>query len=317
LVLNTSVDLNDATARLEAQGAHISSRIPPQIIIANVPSSLMFKNIYGAKTIYQSAIPLTDLQPLGLVASAAGMKWNRSFLSKAAGADTAAFASMRSLVSQKSLAAPADVTAVQNRSMVVIAWKAVPSALFYEVQAASDSGFANITWTSNVAGLSMNAPAPEGNGAVDVFYRVRAQDHGDDEHLRDNNILGTWSNITPLRVQSTPSATPLKAPMPTSPLDDYHSEGFTLIPEWSAIGAQRYRIQVATDDNFKRVLFDNVVEGRSFICSSPAMELGDVLYWRVKAWDDQKSAWSDVHHFTIESPSRHKADVFVNPEAPK
>ncbi len=150
-----------------------------------------------------------------------------------------------------------------------------------------------------------------------MFYRVRAVDHGDDAHLRANDVFGAWSNITPLHIQSTPATESLKPPAPTAPLDNYHSEGFTLILNWSSIGSLRYRVQTATDENFKNILFDAVTTNREFTCSSAAMELGDTLYWRVKAWDDQKSAWSDVRQFTIGAPSYAKSDLLINPEAPK
>ncbi len=140
LILNTSADINQATSLLEMQGAHISSRIPPSIVIADLPSGLGLKNLVGVNTMYQSAIPLSALQPLGMIATAAGMKWNRSFLSQAAGADVSSLGMMRTLVSEKSLAAPLNVSAVQDKSMVVLSWKAVSSALFYNVEAATRFG---------------------------------------------------------------------------------------------------------------------------------------------------------------------------------
>jgi hypothetical protein len=316
-ILTPSGNINDVTARLEAQGAHIASRVPPSIVVANIPLGFNLKNLPGVKSMYESAVPLSMLQPMGVIATAAGMQWNRSFLSRAAGANATSFASARSLVSQKSLMAPMELSLSQDNSLVVIAWKAVSSALFYEVQAATDSGFRDITFDGNVAGLTLNAPAPEGNGPVDMFYRVRAIDHGDDEHLRENDVFGPWSNVADLRVQSTPSATPLIAPTLTTPADKHHYEGFTVILEWNSSGALRYRAQVANDKDFKNILFDAVVKERKFACSSPAMELGSTLYWRVKAWDDQKSAWSEVREFTIDSPAFAKTDVFTNPEAPK
>ena len=201
--------------------------------------------------------------------------------------------------------------------MVVLSWNAVTSALYYNVEAATDAGFTQRVYTSNVAGLSMNIPALEGNDPIDMFYRVRAVDHGDDAHLRANDVFGAWSNITPLHVQATPATVSLPAPTPTSPLDNYHSEGFTLILQWNSNGTARTRVLVATDDNFKNILFDAVATDPEFACSSPAMELGDTLYWRVKSWDDQKSAWSEIRQFTIGSPAYAKTDLLVNPEAPK
>jgi hypothetical protein len=321
LVLADGTDINDAASRLQAQGLRVHTRVPPSILTVDLPIGFTTKDLAGVKmkTMYQNAIPLNALETLGTMAMAAGMQWNRSFLSagRTTMAGASSFAAMRSLVAERSLRAPDGITAAQDGSVIAIAWQAVPSALYYQVEMAADAGFANRIYATNTNKLQISAPTPQTSGPVDLFYRVRAADHGDDDHLRENNIFGGWSNAIPLRIQGTSDNSTLNAPTPASPRDKYQSEGFTVPLEWNDTGARNYRIQVAGTQDFMAPYFDEVVADRTFLCPGPVMELGDHLFWRVRAWDDQKSAWSKIYSFTINPPSRDHSDVFANPEAPK
>lgn len=317
LILAEGIDLATEADRLETLGARIQQRVPPQILVAELPDSLREKRIPSVKTSYFSAIPLSALEPMGSVALAAGMQWNRRMLAHAKSLNPQSFGAMRAMVAQKSLTAPAHLTAVFSDTLIQVVWNAIPSAFSYEIQAALDGNFSKHLATTHTNTAGANLPPPDGNGPVAVYLRVRGIDHAQGVHRAEDDVVGAWSGLVALSVQAAPIDTSLAAPVLTSPLPNYESEGTTIILEWSGDPSLKNEIQVSRNEKFEVPLFNEVLRGNEFICPSTTLHAGDVLSWRVRISGAKKGPWSSVRRFTVGAPRHSVTDMFINPEAPK
>jgi hypothetical protein len=317
LIFHDGIDISGEAGRLEQNGARVRQRIPPNILVVDLPTTIVPNKIPGTKTAFTTAIALKTLEPYGPVAVAAGMQWNRSAL-RSAHATGQSLGAMRVLVSQKSLPAPAAPTiALLGAAGIRAEWPAIDGAIYYEVEVALNGSFNQPFCVTRTNRPSADLPLPEGNGPKTVFARVRGVDAIDAENGTKEEVMGAWSRTGSLGVTATPIDTSLNVPALTSPNPDYNSAGFTLILEWTGNTAPDARIQIARTTNFQTALIDAVVANAEYVVPSPGLKVGDTLYWRVKAWGPQKSEWTPSRSIRIGSPRNEHIDMFVNPEAPQ
>lgn len=94
------------------------------------------------------------------------------------------------------------------------------------------------------------------------------------------------------------------APVLTAPDNDAIVTGLTDAPlgvplfRWETIsGVTKYQIQISTTDGFASTLVNIETENVSYM---PTIALGDgVFYWRVRAWNSQWGAYSEVRQFQL------------------
>lgn len=315
LIMNENVDISDAALDLENQGAHVRQRVPPQILVAELPDSIKAREIPGVKTMYSSAIPLSVLRPMGVVAVAAGAEWNRKMLTSVQATGPAGVAAIRAQVAQKSLPATTPMNVTAAGAVLHASWEPIESALYYEVEMYSDSALKNRIGVTQTNQPIIDVPVPTGNGLTTVYLRVRGVDHVDTDGTREE-IYGGFSSPVQITVDRSPDDGTVGALTQTSPDNDFTSEGFTLVLDWSAV-PENTRVQVSHSSDFRDTVFDLIVPGHSYVLPSPGLKLDDTLYWRVKAWGAHTSRWSDTRRLKIGAPRHIHADTFVNPEAPK
>jgi hypothetical protein len=305
VVVSGASALAAVTQDIEAQGGVVSLRVPPKLFIADVPSSLSLRGQAGVEAVFTTPVALSVLEPLGDVAVAAGVKFNRDRLSDAAAANPGSFSTVRSLVAGRSLPAVEDVTAVASGARVAVRWSPLPAAVFYEVQAAQNANFSTMITRTHTDRPEISMMLPAGEAA---FVRVRAVDRKPGD-ANTTEVFGAWSS--PVSITAPPAdALSAVALVPTSPQDGYEIKGFSPVFEWTGGDA---RVQIARSNDFKDPLVDHVAAG-DVTLPSALSEPGTKLYWRVQRAGNTTNPWSATRHVTSGMPFSEHADAFVNPE---
>lgn len=317
IILSPSADINVETSVLESQGAQVRASVPPQILIADLPTGISLSGAVVLKR-YVSAVPIKDLSSYGPVAVAAGINWNRNFVSASGSASLSSMgaSAVRAMVAQESLPAPQGVTANVNANGFRVEWPAVPAALYYQIQVSKSADFSSVFYETRSGRLSVDFPRPESAALSSFYIRVRGADRPDTANAAAD-LFGRWS--TPVQATVTGAVADGSRPAPTltSPVDSLTSTGFTLLLEWTGEPARTYRLQVSRSASFSTTLIDELVPFETFAVPSAAMHVGETFFWRVRESSDRLSAWSDSRRFTVGEPHHALNDVFVNPEAPK
>jgi hypothetical protein len=157
----------------------------------------------------------------------------------------------------------------------------------YQIQVATDNGFANVVHDNNVAGITNS----QDNSAIlspatTYYWRVRAF-----------NTLGhtsAWSTVRSVRIK-------FAGPTLTSP-----SNGATvsdLIPTftWDAVnGATNYTIQVSKNSTFSPLVFSKTATSPTYTHTAN-LQAGITYYWRVRVRGPNTYGpgdWSQVFTFT-------------------
>jgi hypothetical protein len=320
LIFTEGINLTEAAQKLENQGASIHQQIPPQIVTVDLPDGLNPSSIPSLKSFYVSAVPIDTLQPLGMLAVAAGVQWNRHLLKEAQtgatkGIGMSALNSMRALVSQKSLPAPGDPVLTPQGTRFLCEWKPVSGALYYHLQLSADPSFTKIFQTrTNLTRVAIPTPDQAADHQP-LYFRVRAADRPDSEDS-STDIFGAWSKNASATAHAVEVDGALPAPIPTSPVDKFESEGFTVLLEWMGV-RESARVQISRSQRFDEPFIDVLSDTPSFWIPSTALHLGDSFYWRVQSFGTKASRWSDVRQFRVGSPHHDQADMLINPEAPK
>lgn len=305
IVFPDGAALSDRVRSLEATGAKVRTRIPPSVVVAELPDGK--PSVPGAQAVYTGAVPLSVLEPLGAAAVAAGINWNRQVLNTAVEMGFAAGA-LRQSVAARSLPAPAGLTAAPLADRIRCAWEPVAGASFYEVQVSADPSFSSVYAFTSAREPAVNLPLPDAPGTAHV--RVRAADPG--QPGSDDDFVGPWAKPVAAAVPSVPSVSGA-APVPTSPANGVETRGYTLLLEWA--GSAATRVQVSRSADFSTTVFDEIVDAAPYACASQALSTGDSLHWRVRSEGPFRSEWSGARRVSI-GEARHEAtDAFVNPEA--
>lgn|SRR5512135_1233097 len=162
---------------------------------------------------------------------------------------------------------------------VTLTWGAATNATSYQLQVATDNGFASLFLDVTTSGLSYDVTGL-GSG-VTYYWRVRGVNIGGN---------GTWSSTWDF-------SSTLGIPTITSP------NGITLSGTgawfiWSAVtGATNYNIQISTDSGFTAIVYEDTTSGTTVAISG--LIVSTTYYWRVSAGDSPGiSAWSSTGTFT-------------------
>lgn len=164
-------------------------------------------------------------------------------------------------------------------------WNEVNDAISYTLQLSTDPGFASLVFEQEVFdGTTYQVPAGSPLEEVTLYYwRLNSYDG---ENTSD------WSN--PWRFATTTPAPTLITP----------ANGATGVPiltvfDWEDVAPDlSYKIQIADNVNFERILVDEIVPTSDFTYN---FDYNSTNYWRVRVFSDGiLSSWSSTFSFTTQ-----------------
>ena len=205
-------------------------------------------------------------------------------------------AALLSIVSQPpqalaALAAPSNLSpsGVSQSGSPVLQWSRVGKAVKYEVQLATDPGFATLkysaTTTNHRATPTMTLPQQE------LFWRVRS--------INASNVKSNWAetSYTASEVSGPSLVAPADDPSGTEPLQQPDEPALLT---WTPVSnAASYTIEIDDSDDFVGAkTYTSKTTSFLFQAADPTVPLNS---WRVRAVfsGSYNSTWSDVGHFTI------------------
>ena len=197
------------------------------------------------------------------------------------------FSAGASVPEQPTLNSPANGAASQPTTLT-LKWNASTGATSYRLQVATDNAFtAKVFDDSTLIGTSQQIGPLLNNKTY--FWRVKA---------KNEDGASAWSSVRNFTTQG-PSAPP--PPTLNSPANGAASQPTTLTLKWNAsTGATSYRLQVATDNAFTALVFDDSTLTATSKQIGP-LENSKTYFWRVKAKNSAgASAWSSVRNFTTQ-----------------
>ncbi len=313
LVLSDSIDFTQQISQMEKMGVHIRHMVPPRLVEVDLPSSLQVSNLNGVSASFSGVVPLSEMEPLGPLAVAAGIRWNKGKISQARTVSRSGMGAMSASVVKENLPPPASLqTEVQGRTLSC-SWKPVRGGLVYGVQLASDPQFSNIVLQNYTDRTMVQLPLPT---LGSIYMRVQAVDRPD-ANDSTADLIGAWSDLKEISVLTPALPETGLALVPTSPAEGMESTGFSVVLEWIEDGAQATRVQVSKSASFDSTMIDEVIPGGAYGIPSSAFHVGDILYWRVQRWTSVSSPWSNARSFKIGAPRSSMNDVFINPESPQ
>jgi hypothetical protein len=167
-----------------------------------------------------------------------------------------------------------------------VTWQAESNSTTYKMQIATDANFTNIVYNQTGIATTSFAYSSLVNNTK-YYWRVLGTNAGGD---------GPWSAVWNFTtIQQVPAMVTLKLPLSASKI---YSKNVTL--EWnSAVRADKYRLQVATDANFTNILY-NLTDLTTL--TNPLSNLSNgTYYWRVLGTNTGGDGpWSAVWNFKIE-----------------
>lgn len=306
IVFRAGTDLASTLKNLETKGVVIRQSVPPRIAVVEAPTGIDFSKA-GVENSYTRAVPLDGIRSLGPVAVAAAVRWNKGL--KPAGASGLAGAS--GVGTYKPPTPQIDRFDVSSTEAVV-SWQPVDGVYLYEIEVAGRSDFTTVLRRTMTDRTSVRIPLGL-NAAGQLYVRLRALEQPDSLGTAPT-VVSDWSSsrtaTAGISAQSEGAA-----PQPMSPVEGYESVGFSVVLEWNA--AYPVRLQLSRNADFSSTMIDQVVDDQEFTPPSPALRVGDKIYWRLARWDNQSSPWTAVRTFSIKEPRPSVNDTFVNPEAPR
>jgi hypothetical protein len=170
-------------------------------------------------------------------------------------------------------------------------WADIAGADEYQIQISTDFNHSNQVFNDVVNGTSLTVPVqliPD----TRYFWRVRG---------RSGNTVGSWSNTFRFTTLiGIPEQVALLAPGNGA---ENISPNFTL--QWMEVpGAENYRLQLSTDENFETTMINRLIPVTSF-STSQMLNFSTQYFWRVRAENSAgESPWSEVWNYTtiIERP---------------
>jgi hypothetical protein len=308
VILRESKDRAAQVRQVEAAGGRVRHIVPPSIIEADLPPSLgsVEKEIL---TRFVGPVPVSQLESMGPLAVAAGLRWNKTVVTRSKAVSSSAFKSMSAAVAKESIQAPVITDASPVENTLSLKWSSSRGALIYEIQAAADEGFSTGRLSTFSDRTSVTLPLEPSAGSI--FVRVRALDRSG-ETL---DVTGPWSTVRSVPISAATVNSTDSTLTPTSPADGMESTGFSLVLEWMG-AAQRARIQISKSAAFDSTLTDEVVTGTEHTVPSSMIQVGEKIFWRVKSWNPS-GPWSVARTITIGAPRASLTDALINPEQPQ
>ena len=181
-------------------------------------------------------------------------------------------------------------------------WHAISGANSYYVVVAKDANFSNIidegfTRIPAYAPRNASVPTTYPDETTTFYWAV----------LPGSAVDG--SDALPIDLPNSAKGTFQKQSTPPALLSPSAGQVFARQPsfQWSpTFGARRYRLQVAADPTFGTLLDDVVTDATSYT-SSTTYPADTVLYWRVRADDENLTGltWSSIGTFqkTLQAPA--------------
>lgn len=186
-----------------------------------------------------------------------------------------------------------------SRRLPFFAWKPVECASSYFVVVAKDESFTDIidiglTWSPEYAPRNSTNPRTYPDESSSYYWAVIPAPRAD-----GGSVWSRPENNAPQQFQ--------KRSLPPALLGPVGGAAVTEQPtfRWAAAeGAREYRLQVAQDPSFGDPIEDVVTDATAFTTAS-TYPADTVLYWRVRANDENKSGltWSGVETFTRQLPA--------------
>lgn len=312
VVLKNEVIFDDAVETLEKAGARVRQRIPPHIMVADIPTNVSLSSLLNTQSVYTGLFVPQSLNSYGPLAVAAAHQWNRQFVTQAQSAGAKSFSSMRVMAAQKSFPRLTDLQAAIEGKTIRLSWSGLDGARAYEIEAAENAAFTErlISSRSNIPSTVIALPMGRDHS---LFVRVRALDHLETEHKAEEDVVGAWSNVVNVGIPLLSDGPKKEAPTLSSPQDNFETEGFTVILEWNDPSISFYRVQLSRTADFKETLIDGIADTREFIVPSQALHVRDSLYWRVQKWGEESSSWSESRRIRIGAPQHTQTDMFIDP----
>jgi hypothetical protein len=170
-------------------------------------------------------------------------------------------------------------------------WAEIAGADEYQIQISTDFNHSNQVFDDVVNGTSLTVPV-QLTPDTRYFWRVRG---------RSGNTVGSWSNTFRFTTLiGIPEQVALLAPGNGA---ENISPNFTL--QWMEVpGAENYRLQLSTDENFETTMINRLIPVTSF-STSQMLNFSTMYFWRVRAENSAgESPWSEVWSYStiIERP---------------
>lgn len=316
LILNSEVDILEASKKLEESGSRIKQSVPPNILVVQLGNLVNPSELPFVKTAYGTSIPIKELKTWGAIAMAAGIDWNRSLPHQEKSPLASGLSAMSAAAVKNTLPAPEELTAEVHGTRIECQWEPAPGALLSEIQVARDQQFNSVIFRAKTDRPTVYFPIPDSGVAMTAYIQVRHIERPSASDPRAD-LFGPWSIPVAVKIEEIQQRENQSPPVLSSPLDEYKTSGFTLILEWTAANTDRSRIQLCDNGDFSNPWMDVLTEGHEFVVPSTSLHVGDVVYWRVQTYSTDTSPWSASRQATIGEPSHHETDMFINPEAPQ
>lgn len=164
---------------------------------------------------------------------------------------------------------------------IVLKWHSINIAIHYNLEIASDTNFQNVIFRKEklkdtiikISGLLTGTK---------YFWRIQA-------FSQHNN--SAWSEIRKFETKFIP-------PMLVEPPDSTINHPLNVTMRWNSIpGAENYRIQLAKDRNFEKMVFDGLAEDQNQK-QIDILEYDTKYFWRIKAVSEKcESDWSEIWNY--------------------
>lgn len=309
LVFADGTDFLHTASLLEKRGARLSERIPPRIVIADLPDGLSLPA--GVERVHRAAVPVAELAPFGPLAAAAALRWNQRVLNRSGPPESGGFQSAAADMTADILPAPA-ISASALGTTISVSISPIFGASYYELEMATNETFGDPSLRTRVLSPEVVLPVPDGVEGP-RFLRARGVAAID---RSDRVMTGAWSSVASVARANRPSDGGGPIPQPLSPFDGYDADGYTIILEWQPNGSDT-RLQVAEEASFAESIVDRIVSGAEYVVPSPFLTAGRTYHWRIRSHDAAASAWSPGRRFKVNEPRHTGTDMFINPEAPR
>ncbi len=179
------------------------------------------------------------------------------------------------------LVSPITTTRGQLTSVNLV-WNAVPTAVYYTVQVATDKDFKNVVWQNDGVATTQISFDEAEQGYKEYFWRVFSKNSGG---------ISVPSEVWTFR-------TAIGAPTLLYPSDNAENMPLNIGLRWQKVsGAEKYHVLVASSLSFGKKIADTVVVGDSILLLTN-LDANKKYYWKVASIDtDSEGILSKANSF--------------------